>query len=88
MPKCKLLSVVATFSSIVATPVLAQAAIQEPGAYAFYRPYGDLGGRNTLSGPREASGVGRRVFETVGAMASTRNSRWDAHASVKRHRAR
>jgi hypothetical protein len=27
----------------MATPVFAQAAISEPGAYAFYHPNGDLG---------------------------------------------
>jgi hypothetical protein len=36
----------AVLMSAIATPVLAQAAIQEPGAYAFYHPNADtLGGR-------------------------------------------
>jgi hypothetical protein len=36
----------AVLMSAMATPVLAQAAIQEPGAYAFYHPNADtLGGR-------------------------------------------
>jgi hypothetical protein len=29
-------------SALVATPVFAQAAIQEPGAFAFYHPYLDV----------------------------------------------
>src|SRR5260370_40082558 len=29
-------------SALAATPVLAQAAIQEPGAFAFYYPYRDV----------------------------------------------
>jgi hypothetical protein len=34
---------VAILSTAIATPVLAQAVIQKPGTYAFYRPNGDLG---------------------------------------------
>ena len=33
---------VALLMTAVATPVLAQAAIQEPGAYAFYHPNADV----------------------------------------------
>jgi hypothetical protein len=37
---------VALLMTAIATPVFAQAAIQEPGAYAFYHPNADvLGGR-------------------------------------------
>ena len=43
MTKRTLLGVAAILSTAIATPVLAQAVIQEPGAYAFYRPNGDLG---------------------------------------------
>jgi BA14K-like protein len=32
----------AILSMMIATPVFAQAAIQEPGAYAFYHPDGDV----------------------------------------------
>jgi hypothetical protein len=36
----------AVLTATIATPVFAQAAIQEPGAYAFYHPNADtLGGR-------------------------------------------
>jgi hypothetical protein len=36
----------AVLMTAIATPVFAQAAIQEPGAYAFYHPNADvLGGR-------------------------------------------
>jgi hypothetical protein len=38
--------VAAALTTAIATPVFAQAAIQEPGAYAFYHPNADtLGGR-------------------------------------------
>jgi hypothetical protein len=38
----KLLSAAFILSAGMATPVFAQAAISEPGAYAFYHPNGDL----------------------------------------------
>jgi hypothetical protein len=42
MTKFSLLGVATILSTTLATPVLAQAVIQEPGAYAFYHPNGDL----------------------------------------------
>ncbi len=49
MTKFKLFSVAAMLSLMFATPVFAQAAIQEPGMYAFYYPNNDVlnGGRHT-----------------------------------------
>jgi hypothetical protein len=38
----KTLGAAAILSVMIATPVFAQAAIQEPGAYAFYHPDGDV----------------------------------------------
>ena len=40
--------VTALLLTSIATPVFAQAAIQEPGLYSFYHPNGDLG----ISSPR------------------------------------
>ncbi len=42
MTRFKLLSAVLILSAGMATPVFAQAAISEPGAYAFYHPDGDV----------------------------------------------
>jgi hypothetical protein len=42
MTSFKLLSAVLILSAGMATPVFAQAAISEPGAYAFYHPDGDV----------------------------------------------
>ena len=42
MTKFTLLGVATILSTALAPPVLAQAVIQEPGAYAFYHPNGDL----------------------------------------------
>jgi hypothetical protein len=68
MTKCTLLGVVAILSTAIATPVLAQAVIQEPGVYAFYRPNDDLGISSTPSQRREVGAVARG---TADAMAST-----------------
>jgi hypothetical protein len=43
MTRFKWLAATAILSSVIATPVFAQAALQEPGAFAFYHPNGDLG---------------------------------------------
>jgi hypothetical protein len=49
MTRFKILSAAAILSLTFATPVFAQAAIQEPGAFAFYYPNNDVlnGGRPT-----------------------------------------
>jgi hypothetical protein len=43
MTRYTLLAAAVILSAATATPVLAQAVIQEPGAYAFYHPNADLG---------------------------------------------
>jgi hypothetical protein len=46
----------ALLTTIIATPVFAQAAIQEPGAYAFYHPNADvLAGRGAYRSPVDAN---------------------------------
>jgi hypothetical protein len=49
MTRFKILGAAAVLSLMFATPVFAQAAIQEPGAFAFYYPNNDVlnGGRPT-----------------------------------------
>jgi hypothetical protein len=54
MTRFKILGAAAMLSLMFATPVFAQAAIQEPGAFAFYYPNNDVlnGGRPTpAAGP-------------------------------------
>jgi len=51
-----LLGIVAVLSTAIATPALAQAAIGEPGAYAFYHPNASLGLESTPL-PSEAMGA-------------------------------
>jgi hypothetical protein len=43
MGKSSLVGVIAVLSTVMTTQVLAQAAIGEPGAYAFYHPNASLG---------------------------------------------
>jgi hypothetical protein len=52
MTPLKMLAVAALLSVTAATPVFAQAAIQEPGMYAFYHPNADIlnGGAPTPAG--------------------------------------
>jgi hypothetical protein len=42
MTKLKTIAAAALLSALTATPVLAQAAIQEPGLFAFYHPNLDV----------------------------------------------
>jgi hypothetical protein len=57
MTKFKLLGVAAVLSVTIATPVVAQQAVQEPGLQAFY----------------ESLGVGSQSSAAANAMASTRS---------------
>jgi len=58
MTRFKILGAAAILSLMFATPVFAQAAIQEPGAFAFYYPNNDVlnGGR-----PTPAAGLDARM---------------------------
>jgi len=67
----KTLSAAAILSMMTAAPVFAQAAIQEPGAFAFYHPDADV------------LNAGRAMpAETDGAMASVPFGGSNAHASM------
>lgn len=58
MTRFKIFGAAAVLSLMFATPVFAQAAIQEPGAFAFYYPNNDVlnGGR-----PTPAAGLDTRA---------------------------
>jgi hypothetical protein len=70
MKKFALLAVIAILPAIGTGPAHAMAAIQEPGAYAFYRPNANLG---IGSGPRVASHKAFGAFALV--PAATRHTR-------------
>jgi hypothetical protein len=76
MTRLKMLSAAAILSLMFATPVFAQAAVQEPGAFAFYYPNNDVlnGGR-----PTPAAGMDARTLmqfnssDAYGTLASKRH---------------
>ena len=69
--RLKIFAATAILSMMIATPVFAQAAVQEPGLYAFYHPDGDVLEANR-PWPREPAG----------AMASVPFGGRDAYASM------
>jgi hypothetical protein len=71
MTTSKILRAAAILSMMTATPVFAQAAVQEPGAFAFYHPDADV---LNAGAPTPA--------ETGGAMASMPFGGSNAHASM------
>jgi hypothetical protein len=71
MTRFKIVGVAAILSMMIATPVFAQAAIQEPGAYAFYHPNADV-----LNSGEPSPG------ETAGAIASVPFGSSNAYASM------
>jgi hypothetical protein len=71
MTRLKILSAAAILSMMIAPPLCAQAAVQEPGAYAFYHPNADV-----LNAGRPTPGA------TSGAMASVPFRSSDAYAST------
>src|SRR5260370_33987092 len=78
MGKFTFLGVAAILSTAIATPVLAQAAIQEPGAYAFSHPNADLGIASAPS-PRPEAVVGGR-----GAADGMRSAPFVASSAARR----
>ncbi len=68
MTRFKVLSAAAILSLMFATPVFAQAAIQEPGLFSFYYPNNDVlnGGR-----PTPAAGLDTRTPVLLGSGGPT-----------------
>jgi BA14K-like protein len=70
MTAIKILSAAAALATMMAPPVFGQAAIGEPGAFAFYHPNADVlnAGRPT---PRQSAGaIPPLPFGSAGAYAS------------------
>ena len=67
MTRFKIFSTAAILSLMFATPVFAQAAIQEPGAFAFFYPNNDVlnGGR-----PTPAAGLDTRTLMLLNSRAA------------------
>lgn len=79
MTRFRILSAAALLSLAFATPVFAQAAIQEPGAFAFYYPNNDVlnGGRPTPAA--RANALTPEIFGSGGPVL-------DSSASCARYR--
>lgn len=60
MTRFKIVSAAAMLSMMIATPVFAQAAVQEPGAAAFYHPNADI-----LHSGESATGATAGTFASV-----------------------
>jgi hypothetical protein len=73
MTNCTLLGV-ATILTALATPVLAQAVIQEPGAYALYHPNGNLGIASAPPRRREEVVAARGTADAMALAPSFRPS--------------
>jgi hypothetical protein len=80
MTRFKLFSAVLILSAAMATPVFAQAAISEPGAYAFYHPNGDV--LHTGVVPSPASDAYAMV--PFGGRHAARHHHMSRHVSAKR----
>ena len=80
MTKLKIFSAAGILSLMFATPVFAQAAIQEPGLFAFYYPNNDVlnGGR-----PTPAAGLDNRTL-----MRLSKSGAYGSHASEPEPRRR
>jgi hypothetical protein len=76
MTRLKIFSTTAILSVMLATPVFAQAAIQEPGAFAFSYPNNDVlnGGRPTPAAGMDTRTLllfnGRAAYAVAGTRAS------------------
>ena len=76
MNRVEIFGAAAILSLMSATPVFAQAAIQEPGAFAFYYPNNDVlnGGRPTpAAGPNATTGAVRQRRSGHPEFAHTRS---------------
>jgi hypothetical protein len=85
MTRFKIVGAAAMLSLMFATPVFAQADIQEPGAFAFYYPNYDVlnGGQPTPAARMDAL-AGRGPFSGSYAYA-TPDSTAPARVRLKRH---
>jgi hypothetical protein len=82
MTRFKILGAAAVLSLMFATPVFAQAAIQEPGAFSFYYPNNDVlnGGR-----PTPAAGPNAQTPELFGSGGPLMPNSADGASCGRRH---
>jgi hypothetical protein len=83
MTSFKTLGAAAILSMMIATPVFAQAAIDEPGEYSFYHPSSDP---LLASGQRETAGAMASVSLGDGRASASLNGNADASSCAQRYR--
>jgi hypothetical protein len=80
----KAVAAAVVLSALAATPVLAQAAIQEPGAFAFYYPYRDVLNGGALTPAAKLASEPPAAMQAYAARESgigaARTQRLPAHA--------
>jgi hypothetical protein len=87
MTKYYLLATAAILSMATAAPVFAQAAIEEPGAYAFYHPNGDPGtGGPGAGSSRSMESMASLPRRHSGSMAQAGSGRMPRQALVRHAR--
>ena len=72
MTKSLLIAAIASLSIGTAGSALAQAAVSEPGLYAFYHPNGDLLHAGPQYGPRDEAIATRSVSDAMGLVTVVR----------------
>ncbi len=85
MTRFKILGAAAMLSIITATPLFAQAAIQEPGAYAFYHPNGGARETDRTWSAETAGAMVPIPYGSRGAYASM-DARASASSCAQRYR--
>jgi hypothetical protein len=82
MTRYTLLAATILASAATATPALAQPVIDEPGAFAFYHPNGDLG----IGSSRPADTMASESLRLGGSMAQFRGASMSHPLAVRRAR--
>jgi hypothetical protein len=87
MTSFKLFGAALVLSAIVAAPVSAQQAIDEPGAYAFYHPNADVlnAGAGGVRAPSNAMAQSLRSGDVGSTQLSVRTRRTHNTAAVRRY---
>jgi hypothetical protein len=83
MTSLKVFGAAALLSAAFATPVFAQAAVQEPGAFAFYHPNADVLNAGRGGPPADAYAFVPERSNAAGLRLPVRPHRAHHHAVIK-----
>jgi len=80
MKRCTILSAAALLSTMIATPVFAQAAVQEPGLNAFYESLGVVGsGPGPMPWPSPRSSYGSMDHNALNGSSASCSQRYRSY---------